>query len=169
MRLSYSLRLVNNSSMSLCVPPVASCPADLAPRLSGGQLGYARPRTQDSSFSLDGGAFEGEGQGPDAAGAVWCGVCFVVACHCMLVAACCGSLGCCLDCRNKLGQSQPTGTCWHMSRIVDSVVHVPDICQHMPVGWGCLVLGAGTAPRQCALVDGRSRCMHPSDCLLAAF
>lgn len=57
----------NNPSLHLCF--CRCSPADLAPRLSGGQLGYARPRTQDSSFSLDGGAIEGEGQGPDAAGA----------------------------------------------------------------------------------------------------
>jgi hypothetical protein len=43
--------------------------ADLEPILSGGQLGYARPRTQDSSFSLDGGGFGGEGQGSGARGA----------------------------------------------------------------------------------------------------
>lgn len=50
---------------------VASCvlsAADLEPQLSGGKLGYARPRTQDSSFSLDGGAFDGDGQGAGAEG-----------------------------------------------------------------------------------------------------
>jgi hypothetical protein len=47
----------------ICVPV-----AGLEPRLSGGQLGRTRPRTQDSSFSLDGGAFDGQGTSPRAAG-----------------------------------------------------------------------------------------------------
>lgn len=74
------------------MPPPASCvhclmrvpwcscmPADLEPRISGGQLGYARPRTQDSSFSLDGGAFDGEGPGLDAAGGSHASVAFRLA------------------------------------------------------------------------------------------
>lgn len=66
---SGDLRLLNARMWPVC----CLVAADLEPRLSGGQLGYARPRTQDSSFSLDGGGFDGDGQGPGAAGArdVW--------------------------------------------------------------------------------------------------